>query len=324
MVTELEKRNAAAHFNWLIDWYRGQQVLPAMGGGIVIGGDVVLATARGVRKHGTNTAVQPSDRFQLGSITKPMTGMLMARLVDQGVLTWNQTISQTWPDLFNGSSGTWKAHYASRNIVDLMTHTSGMRYAPTAEASLQGDAIYAAIHPMPIEGQIAKRRMYTQLAVLDKPLDKDEYSGGCIVCAGMAQQKTGQTWETLIQTQVFQPLGITSVAIGPMSQLDSVTDIWQHRVESGGVVSHAIPPSHMKQTEWTHGPAGAVGLSMPDFGKWIAALLNQPSSFMSQTTWQQYLGLPAAGYSVTRRLVRGWQLPQPQWQQHLELRHRVD
>lgn len=305
MASELEKRNAAVYFNWLIDWYRSQHVMPAVGCGLVLGGEVVLATARGVRKHGNASPVQPTDRFQLGSITKPMTGMLMARLVDQSVLTWNHTIAQTWPDLFDGPAAKWKAHYGPRNIVDLMTHTSGMHYRPQAELTLTNgaSALYSAIHPVPAEGQIGKRRLYTQLAVLDEPLDHWEYGGGCIVCAGMAQQKTGKTWEQLIRSEVFDRLGITSVAIGPMSQSNAVTDIWQHQVQNGSIVSYAIDPVHAGQTEWTHGPAGAVGLSMADTGKWVAALLTEPTSFMGKTTWQQYLGLPAAGYRETRG---GW------------------
>jgi len=304
MATDIEKRNAAVYFNWLIDWHRGLHVMPAMGCGLVLGSEVVLALARGVRKHGTNTPVQPTDRFQLGSITKPMTGMLMARLVSQGKLTWNQTIGQTWPDLFDGTAAKWKTHYSSRSIVDLMTHTSGMRYAPQAEGLLNGEAIYAAIHPMPPEGQIGKRRMYAQLAVLDKPGDKPVYSGGCIVCAGMAQQKTGKTWEQLIRSEVFQPLGITSVAIGAMSHLNDVTDLWQHRLKGdNSVASYAFPDDHNNHTEWTHSPAGAVGLSMADCGKWVAALLTEPTSFMSKAVWQQYLGLPATGYTATRG---GW------------------
>jgi len=303
MATDIEKRNAIAYFTWLIDWYRGQHLMPAVGCGLVLGSEVVFTLARGVRRHGDPSPVKLTDRFQLGSITKAMTGMLMARLVDQSVLTWNHTIGQTWPDLFDGAAAQWKTHYSARSVVDLMTHTSGMHFRPEAEVTQNSDALYAAIHQLPTEGQMGKRRLYAHLAVSDPPLNTTQYSGGCIVAAGMAQQKTGKTWEQLIRSHVFEPLGITAVAIGPMSQLNSVTDIWQHAYPNGVLTSYAIDPGHAGQTEWTHGPAGAVGLSMPDCGKWVAALLNEPTSFMNKTTWQQYLGLPAAGFSTTRG---GW------------------
>jgi CubicO group peptidase (beta-lactamase class C family) len=301
MATELEKRNAAAYFTWLIDWYRRQHVLPAVGVGLVLGGEVVLSLARGVRKHGTNTPVQPTDRFQMGSITKPMTGMLMARLVHKGVIGWGQTIQQTWPDLFDaiGAQSPYKAHYSVRNVVDLMTHTSGMHYKPEGESA----ELYAAIHPLPTENQMAKRKLYTQLAIMDEPLDPSPYSGGCIVCAGIAQQKTGKTWEELIRSEVFAPLGITHIAIGPMSKPDSVTDIWQHRIEDGTVQAVYISSSHLGQVEWTHGPAGAVGLSMPDCGKWVAAMLTEPTTFMSSKVWGEYFGVPDTAPGMTRG---GW------------------
>jgi hypothetical protein len=210
MATELERRNAAVYFNWLIDWYRGQQIMPAVGCGLVIGSEVVLATARGVRKHGTHSPVQPNDRFQMGSVTKPMTGMLIARLVDKGVLSWNQTIGQTWPDLFDGLNikDGQKAHYGRRTIVDLMTHSSGMDYAPATES----DAQYTAIHATPSALQIPKRKLYARLAVTDEPFHGwyaangtplFKYGGGCIVAAGMAQQALNKTWEMLIVTEPF-------------------------------------------------------------------------------------------------------------------------
>lgn len=313
MATETEKRNAAVYFNWLIDWYRSQQVLPAVGCGLVLGGEVVLATQRGVRRHGNPSPVQPTDRFQMGSVTKPMTGMLIARLVDKGLLNWNTTIGQVWPDLFNGLADAdrrWEAHYNGRTIVDLMTHTSGLDYKPAKES----DAAFAALGSTPSSAQIAKRKLYARLAVQDEPFHGWytvtgapllKYGGGCIVVAGMAQQVTNKTWETLIVTEGFQPLGITSVAIGPMSQPNTVTDIWQHSYDGSNIVSYAIDPYHAGQTEWTHGPAGAVGLSMADCGKWVAALLAEPTSYMSAANWQLYLGTPdpAAGHGFTRG---GW------------------
>ncbi|MGY4831589.1 serine hydrolase domain-containing protein [Sphaerotilaceae bacterium SBD11-9] len=310
MATDIEKRNAAVYFSWLIDWYRSQHLMPAVGCGLVLGNEVVLTLARGVRRHGHSSPVQLSDRFQLGSITKPITGMLIARLVHTGALSWSRTIGQTWPDLFDGLdlSEAQKAHYGSRTIVDLMTHSSGLDYAPATET----DAAYAALHATPSVSQIPKRRLYTRLAVRDEPFHgwsaangapQFKYGGGCIVAAGMAQQALNKTWEMLVVTEGFQPLGISSVAIGPMSQLNSVTDIWQHQIQSGSVVSYAIDPGHAGQTQWTHGPAGAVGLSMPDCGKWVVALLNEPTSYMSKARWQEYLSLPAAGYGTTRG---GW------------------
>lgn len=315
MSETLRKRNAGKYLDWLIDWLRQNRApLPALGGGLVLRGNVVCTGIRGVRRHGGPTPVQPTDRFQLGSITKPMTGFLIARLRRQGLISWNRTVGETWPAMIDALPGrippdneSWVAHYRDASIVDLMTHTSGFDYAPSTET----DAKFAVAGSTPHLQLAAKRRIYIELALLDQPYHgwssmkgapPQKYGGGCIIAAAMAESVLAKPWEQLIVEQVFAPLGVTNVALAAASSESSVTDLWQHRIDGGTVESSAWPDK--RHISYTHGPAGAVSLSMADLGKWAAALLaSTDSGYMTKAVLDEYFGLPGSDYNCTRG---GW------------------
>src|SRR5689334_6236325 len=59
---------------------RQKYELPGLVAAVVRGGDVVAAGAVGVREMGKDDKVELDDRFHIGSCTKTMTAMLIARL----------------------------------------------------------------------------------------------------------------------------------------------------------------------------------------------------------------------------------------------------
>lgn len=313
MPTEVEKTNAQQHLDWLIKT-KGLPVVPAVCAGLVIGGEVVAAGATGVRKHGTNHATRPDDLFHLGSITKPLTGYLAARLIRQLRFSWARTIGDSHPESFDDSNlsdeaKTWANHYRNTTVVDLMTHTSGLEYVPLKETQEALAAADTAFFAGPDRNLRAKRKIYTTLAVNDRPFSGVEalggcprfrYSGGCIIVASMAEQEMGKKWETLMEEHVFEPLGITRFAFNRMSEDTPVTGTWQHQLRGGQIVSSADPS--FDHIGYTHGPAGAVCLSAGDFGKLLAAIIEDPGDLLGAAIRAQYLNTPAG----LRNTQGGW------------------
>src|SRR4051812_23551291 len=71
--------------------------VPSISVAVVRSDGVVTTQCSGVRKRGTDEAVELSDRHPLGSCTKSMTATLAAVVVEAGKITWDTTISQVWP-----------------------------------------------------------------------------------------------------------------------------------------------------------------------------------------------------------------------------------
>jgi len=141
VATEIEKRNAQQHLDWVIRFLI-VGTLPAIGAGLVIGGEVVAAGAAGFRRRGSNQKTQPDDLFHLGSITKPLTGYLFARLIRQNRLSWSRTIGQSHPeaiaalDAMPGADADWVEHYRNTTAADLMMHVSAALTTASTGASL--------------------------------------------------------------------------------------------------------------------------------------------------------------------------------------------
>ncbi|GGH00711.1 serine hydrolase [Silvibacterium dinghuense] len=64
---------------------------------IVQNGETVYAEGFGVCRAGGSEPVTPETRFMIGSTTKPLTSLLMARLVDRGVFAWSTPVTEVLP-----------------------------------------------------------------------------------------------------------------------------------------------------------------------------------------------------------------------------------
>src|SRR5580704_7058481 len=66
--------------------------IPGVAMAMVQGGKVVYAEGFGTRTVGEDAPVSPHTRFMIGSSTKPLTTLLMAKLVEQGKLSWSTPV----------------------------------------------------------------------------------------------------------------------------------------------------------------------------------------------------------------------------------------
>lgn len=213
MSKQLRQRNAQTFLDWrLAQLLTGNPVMPALGGGLVVKDEVVYVGVKGVRKRGTSTPAGIDDRFLLGSICKPLTGYLIAQLRRSGVLFWQRTIGETWPELIADLEQHLKsgddqakhvAHYAATDIPSLMTHTSGLDYSPGHVHGLDWEAKLKAVDANVALKLRERRTLHVRIAIRDQPYQgwsntdgegppPTKYSGGCIVAAAMAEKVTGK------------------------------------------------------------------------------------------------------------------------------------
>ena len=96
-----------------------------------------------------------------------------------------------------------------------------------------------------------------------------EYSNlGYIVVAMMAESATGTKWESLIQQELFGPLGMTTAGFGPPSTAGNIDQPWGHGRNSSQIFSNQFdnPPSLA--------PAGTIHCSIVDWAKFVALHLD--------------------------------------------------
>ena len=214
---------------------------------------VPLASAAiGVRRDGGNEAVTLDDRFHVGSVTKPMNATMIATLVDEGVLRWEDTLPDLFPD--------WPIHRDLRRVTlaQLLSHRAGF-------ATFGEDADFDQA-PKLFGDERAQRTQFAQWLLARKPEvepgTKFHYSNaGIAVAAAAAERAANKPWEQLMRERVFTPLGMKSAGFG-WPAYDDPHQPWGHRLDGTKLYPH--DPRGPYQIGAVIQPAGNVHVSVKD------------------------------------------------------------
>ena len=188
---------------------------------IVENGKVSLKVASGVRKQGDAEPFTVDDKVHIGSCTKAMTATLVGMLIDEGKLTWDTKITDVFPEF----ADQIHEEYRPVTISHLLSHYAGIpRSVAWSELGAENSAYEQRLTMM--------RQVFFQKP--SHPPGKTYlYSNVGFVAAGVMLEKiTGEAWEELITSRLFEPLGMKSAGFGPPSINGAIDQPWGHTVES--------------------------------------------------------------------------------------------
>jgi serine-type D-Ala-D-Ala carboxypeptidase/endopeptidase len=142
--------------------------------------------------------------FEIGSVTKTMTGALLADLVGQGKLALDDTLAQHLPP---GSAVPAFGQTPIR-LVHLVTHTSGLPGLTSALVREGLDNPYAAL----TEGALLEALATAQLQSI--PGTRWEYSNFAVMLLSyVITRVAGEDLESLFRRRLFEPLGMQQAFI---------------------------------------------------------------------------------------------------------------
>ncbi|MFG1664723.1 serine hydrolase domain-containing protein [Streptomyces sp. Y7] len=176
--------------------------------------DVVFAVSRsGLRTvycgGGTPHPAVPREdlRYEIGSASKTFTGLLLARLIERGLLTGGEPAA-AWLDPGRRTGAT------SATLAHLVTHTAGL---PTLPADFYRRAL-PAWRTNPYGRYPAERVVdaFLRHRPRHRPGTRWRYSNFGVAVLGHAlAAATGTAWEDLLGTHVLRPLGLGGTALRP-------------------------------------------------------------------------------------------------------------
>lgn len=155
---------------------------------IVRDGKIEKLAAYGLADLESEAKAGPDTAFQLASATKIFTGTLVMLLVQEGKLGLDEPLSKYLPD----APDSWKAV----TLRHLAAHTSGLKNAPDEQDSTASvSERYEAARKEPLAYPPGERSEYglTDFVVLTHVLEK----------------VTGQRFEELLRSRIFEPLGFS-------------------------------------------------------------------------------------------------------------------
>ncbi|MDG2385414.1 MAG: serine hydrolase [Pirellulaceae bacterium] len=236
--------------------------LPGMVAAVIWKGRVCRMAASGVRKMGESVPITVDDKIHLGSCTKAMTATLLATLVEQQKVAWDAVLPQLLPNL----KDVMHESYRDVSLKQLLIHRSGLP-ANSARMFLVGK------EKSPTE---QRRELFrTVLAQPPQNVPGTEYlysNLGYMLAGLVAEESTGESWESLMSTRIFRPLGMETAGFGAPGTLGEIDQPWGHD-ESPRLGLRPL----QRDNPSILGPAGTVHASLGDWGKFVALhLKHQP------------------------------------------------
>lgn len=230
--------------------------LPALAGGIVTDAGLEKAAVTGVRKAGGKTQATLADLWHLGSDTKAMTASLVAMLVEENKLKWEDTLAAIFPKI----SALRKADLGKVTVSQLLHHTAGLA------ANLNWSAVQAKSRNVMAQREAALEEAI-QTPLTNAPGTSYLYSNTGYVLAGLVIEKiTGKAWEEVIKKRLFIPLGMTSAGFGGTGTPGKEDQPWPHLENGTPLPTNGPAVDNLP----VMGPAGTVHATLEDWGKFIA------------------------------------------------------
>jgi CubicO group peptidase (beta-lactamase class C family) len=175
---------------------------PGVGLAFIDGGKTVWAGGLGVKELGKPDPIGPDTLFIAASNTKALTTLLLAELVDEGKMHWNQPVTELFPAFKLGNEATTK-QVLVRHLVCACTGLPRQdmewifEYSHATPASAM--TLLGTMQPTSRFGEVFQYSNMMAAAA--------GFIGGTKAVPG---KEWGAAYDEAMQTRIFKPLGMTT------------------------------------------------------------------------------------------------------------------
>jgi CubicO group peptidase (beta-lactamase class C family) len=225
-------------------------------------GKVLFEKAIGYRSFENNIPLQSSDVFELASLSKQFTAMIVMMCKEKKMLSFDDSVEKYLDIPYKGIT-----------IRQLLTHTSGL---PDYQAIMDKhwDKNKVAGNPDILE----YLNKYAP-PIIFEPGEKYEYSNtGYVLLASIAEKVSGKDFIELAEEWIFKPIGMKETGVRTLKEKAAVPNFAAgHLKDSLGNYVNANKFHSSDYTVWLgnrKGP-GRVSSTAQDLLKWDQALYTQ-------------------------------------------------
>ncbi len=227
--------------------------VPGLALAVVKGKEVIFTKGYGLRDVENKLPMTPDTLLAIGSATKAFTTFALARLADEGKMSWDQPV-RTYIPWFKLSDPLITERITPR---DLVTHRSGLP---------RHDLLWYNNY------QATREELVRRLAYLQFTADlrqKFQYNNLMFLTAGyLLEVLSGKTWEDAVRELVLNPLQMKRTNFSVLdSQKDQ--DFAQPYLYRDGKIQK-IPFRNLTNM----GPAGSINSSVREMSNWVIVHLN--------------------------------------------------
>lgn len=230
--------------------------IPGVAVGIVEDGKVVLAEGFGVRELGRDEKVDADTLFMVGSNTKAMTTLMLAKLVDEGKIGWNTRVTTLLPSFRLGNADTTR----QVEVRHLICACTGL---PRQDLEFIFD--YARDTPATIVEKLGTMQPTSAFG------EMFQYSNLLAAAAGFVGghvahpgDELGAAYDKAMQERVFGPLGMN------VTTFDFATALAGNHAMPHAISVDGKPANALMESNYAVVPARPAGAAWSDVHDMLA------------------------------------------------------
>lgn len=248
-----------------------------------IGGQVVHSDAIGWSDIESRTPMRTDTLFRIASMTKPITSVAALILLEEGRLRLDDPVTRWVPELANLSvlrnpSGPIEdTEPAARDITieDLLTHRSGIAYAPFSEGPLK--RAYEAALGDPGMNRMTPDQWLAALGTLPlahQPGDRFHYGHSSDVLGFLIGRIEGKPLRQVFRDRILAPLGMEDTDFWlPQDKRHRLASLYAYDAGREGL-EKLYPEMYDQPPGYTPGGGGLIS-SAGDYLRFAQMLLNE-------------------------------------------------
>ena len=228
---------------------------------VVIAKDKCLHTeTSGFADVAAKAPLTPESLFWIASMTKPITGVAVLMLQDEGKLNVAEPVAKYLPEFAALKSPSGQP--ANLTITQILTHTSGLGEAsgPAAERARTLADLVPLWLAVPMQYEPGAKWSYTQ--------------SGINAAARVVEVVSGLSFDAFLQKRLFDPLGMKNTTFYPSAQQRAAL-VTAYAKNQGTNALEPVPPRADFGSR-DHPPKGNGGLfsTAADYARFCQMLLN--------------------------------------------------
>jgi CubicO group peptidase (beta-lactamase class C family) len=204
-------------------------------------GKIVSTSAYGYQDLAKKTPMRQDTIFRIYSMTKPITGVAMMKLYEQGKWHPDDPLSRYIPEFANlqvyagvDPSGGVKLERPAHapTVGELMTHTAGFTYGFFGATPV--DRLYQVDNPLAAPTLQSFIERLAKIPLLYQPGTQWVYSVAVDVQGHLVEKLSGKSLPEYMRQEIFEPLGMRDTGFSvPATKLDRLATVYNFDPKAG-------------------------------------------------------------------------------------------
>jgi CubicO group peptidase (beta-lactamase class C family) len=250
-------------------------------------GQVVSEKLYGVKSLATGAPITKDTIFRLYSMSKPITGVAMMMLFEDGRWQLDDPITKFVPEFKTLKVMSAADADGRRSIQDmqrpptmreLMSHTAGFGYGLADQHPV--DKMYREKGVLAANGLADMIKRTAEIPLMFQPGTKWSYSSAVDIQGYIVEKLSGQTFGEFLQQRIFKPLKMTDTAFYvPKDKASRLSAVYAGNPKTGKIeevkdLFGSSMPTYLEPPSMESGGGGLVG-TIGDYARFAQMIANK-------------------------------------------------